>query len=144
MTNEEAVNWLINLTADMGKSENRNLWHYEQALSEIKEMLEGKDTNIPSNDTISRQAAIDAIESCEPGEERFMITSLPSAQPEPKRGRWIEKHHAYSDEESVIEEWQSCCCSECGRYDTRPYMYYFSEPNYCSYCGADMRGEHNG
>lgn len=69
--------------------------------------------------------------------------SQPPAQPEPKRGRWIEKHHAYSDEESVIKEWQSCRCSECGRYDTRPYMYYFSEPNYCSYCGADMRGENH-
>ena len=32
-----------------------------------------------SKDTIYRQDAIDAIESCEPGEERFMITSLPSA-----------------------------------------------------------------
>ena len=36
------------------------------------------------SDLISREAAIDAIESCEPGEERFMITSLPSAQPEDK------------------------------------------------------------
>ena len=67
------------------------------------------------------------------------IKSLPSAQSMRKKGKWTEKHHAYSDEESVIEEWQSCCCSECGRYDTRPYMYYFSTPNYCSYCGADMR-----
>ena len=71
---------------------------------------------------------------------KFMVASAPTAK-EQKTGKWIEKHHAYSDEESVIEEWQSCCCSECGRYDTRPYMYYFSEPNYCSYCGADMRGE---
>lgn len=65
----------------------------------------------------------------------------PTNKSERKKGKWTEKHHAYSDEESVIEEWQSCRCSECGRYDTRPYMYYFSEPNYCSYCGADMRGE---
>ena len=65
-------------------------------------------------------------------------------QPKRMRGRWTEKHHAYSDEESVIEEWQSCRCSECGRYDTRPYMYYFDEPNYCSYCGADMRKERDG
>lgn len=56
-----------------------------------------------------------------------------------KKGKWTDKHH-YSDEESGIEEWQSCRCSECGRYDTRPYMYYFSEPNYCSYCGARMTG----
>lgn len=57
------------------------------------------------------------------------------------KGEWLEKHHSYADEESPIEEWQSCKCSVCGRYDTRPYMYYFSEPHYCSWCGADMRGE---
>lgn len=60
---------------------------------------------------------------------------------ERKTGKWIEKHHAYSDEEKVIEEWQSCQCSVCGRYDTRPYMYYFDEPHFCSWCGADMRGD---
>lgn len=43
MTNGEAVNWLINLTADMGKSEHRALWHYEQALYEIRGMLEDAD-----------------------------------------------------------------------------------------------------
>jgi len=40
MTNREAVNWLINLTADIGKAEHRSLWHYEQALYEIRDMLE--------------------------------------------------------------------------------------------------------
>lgn len=42
MTNREAVIWLINVTADIGKAEHRDLWHYEQALSEIKEMLESQ------------------------------------------------------------------------------------------------------
>lgn len=40
MTNREAVIWLINITADIGKTEHQELWHYEQALTEIKEMLE--------------------------------------------------------------------------------------------------------
>ena len=40
MTNSEAVNWIINISADIGKAEHRDLWHYEQALSEIREMLE--------------------------------------------------------------------------------------------------------
>ena len=40
MTNGEAVNWIINISADIGKAEHRDLWHYEQALSEIREMLE--------------------------------------------------------------------------------------------------------
>jgi len=42
MTNKEAVNWIINLMADIGKAEHSELWHYEQALKEIKEMLESE------------------------------------------------------------------------------------------------------
>ena len=40
MTKDEAINWIINISADIGKAEHRDLWHYEQALSEIREMLE--------------------------------------------------------------------------------------------------------
>ena len=40
MNNREAVNWLINISADIGKAEHSDLWHYEQALIEIKDMLE--------------------------------------------------------------------------------------------------------
>ena len=40
MTAKEAVNWIINIMADIGKSEHSDLWHYEQALTEIREMLE--------------------------------------------------------------------------------------------------------
>ena len=43
MTNKEAVKWLTNLIEDIGKSEYGGLWHYEQALSEIKEILERND-----------------------------------------------------------------------------------------------------
>lgn len=98
------------------------------------------------DDTISRKAAIDVAWE-EPSytdpinvltEVREKISNLPSAQPEPKKGKWIE-HHVYADEEKVIEEWQSCKCSVCGRYDTRPYLYNFDEPHFCSWCGADMR-----
>ena len=42
MTHGEAVNWIINMSADIGKAEHRALWHYEQTLGEIKEMLEGE------------------------------------------------------------------------------------------------------
>lgn len=40
MTKKETVKWLTNLIEDIGKSEYGGLWHYEQALSEIKEILE--------------------------------------------------------------------------------------------------------
>lgn len=42
MTRGEAVNWIINISADIGKAEYRELWHYEQALLEIREMLESE------------------------------------------------------------------------------------------------------
>ena len=67
MDNREAVKWLINISADIGKAEHSDLWHYEQALTEIKDMLEyaqlsregaTKDT---TSDAISRQAAIDVF-----------------------------------------------------------------------------------
>ena len=47
MTKPEAVNWLINLSADIGKAEHQSLWHYEQALSEIKELLESEHQEEP-------------------------------------------------------------------------------------------------
>ena len=40
MTRGEAANWLTNIMADIGKAEHRDLWGYEQALSEIRDMLE--------------------------------------------------------------------------------------------------------
>lgn len=39
MTKGEAINWIINLRAGIGKSEYRELWHYEQALAEIIDLL---------------------------------------------------------------------------------------------------------
>lgn len=93
------------------------------------------------NDLISRQAAIDAIhEAWMDGayytETMNALKELPSAQ---RKGKWLEKEviSVYENEFQL----QSCKCSECDRYETSPYIYYFSEPNFCSYCGADMRGE---
>lgn len=71
------------------------------------------------------------IESCD-----LAIKAL--EQSEQKKGKWIEKSYTCADEGSVIDEWQSCKCSICGRYDTRPYLYYFDEPRFCSWCGAKM------
>jgi len=108
MNNREAVNWLINISADIGKAEHSDLWHYEQALTEIKDMLEsaqpvatdtnaGNNSEIPnSSDAVSRQAAIDALDkrfdniTMEQTAEILMLRKdlreLPSAQPEPQ---WI-------------------------------------------------------
>lgn len=66
---------------------------------------------------------------------------LIDAQPERKKGRWIEREVTHIDDleaKDIITAWQSCKCSVCGRYDTKPYMYYFNAPKYCSWCGAEM------
>ena len=90
----------------------------------------------PCEDTISRQAAIDALE-CINGVED-VLRSLPTVQPEPKEGHWIQydkrfpwRHH-YK-------------CSECGNYlDFSGVNAGRGEANYCPNCGADMRGERDG
>lgn len=107
------------------------------------------------NDLIYRQQAVDELER---GKDKTAkgeigafyntiiqrdidkILILPSAQ---KTGNWTDKSIFYSEEEQ-IDLWQTCQCSECGRWDTRPYMYYFDEPRFCSFCGAKMqKGETN-
>ena len=100
MDNREAVNWLINISADIGKAEHSDLWHYEQALTEIKDMLEseqpekrtGERAETHACDLISRQAAIDGKISiqCANGVEIYSdeavpveyLKALPSAQSE--------------------------------------------------------------
>lgn len=37
---QAAINWIINLSADIGKIQHQDLWHYEQALDEIRALLE--------------------------------------------------------------------------------------------------------
>ena len=72
MTRGEAVNWLTNIMSDIGKIEHQDLWHYEQALSEIRELLEAQPEVIAcgsgelivdaTGDLVSRQAAIEALD----------------------------------------------------------------------------------
>ena len=102
MDNKEAVNWLINISADIGKAEHSDLWHYEQALTEIKDMLESAQpvaTNTNVGDKINRQAVIDELRRFKPEiipyekariyvEETVKtmydrVVELPTIQPEP-------------------------------------------------------------
>ena len=89
-----------------------------------------------SNDLILRQDAISALKALEESAPTAQhvsaifdcedtIRALPSAEPERKKGHWIDTDNYY-------QRWK---CSECG-YHTRD-----AEPNYCPHCGADMRGD---
>ena len=98
----------------------------------------------PMNDLISRQAAIDAIEKMNIPEDMCVfeilshieveIATLPSAQPERKKGSW-----------NVIQG-NIVMCSECGmcapKTMTGCLLNRHLEPNrtnFCPNCGADMR-----
>ena len=89
------------------------------------------------NDTIYRQAAIDALDCINGVEE--VLRSLPSAQPERRKGKWD------------FMGWQMFQCSECKHTFTqdflegwREYTYEPFFPPFCPNCGADMRGEQDG
>lgn len=87
---------------------------------------------IPSVDTpTTMTGVIDAIREAE------YRGCMKAVEDRPK-GEWMEREVL---EDTVINEWQSARCSECAKYHTTPYMYYFDNFNFCPNCGADMRGE---
>lgn len=138
MTNAEAVNWLINITADIGKAEHSDLWHYEQALSEIREMLEDAQPQLeicpiyggmcgyPSNLCYECPRHEGAKEQPQWWTEGLQ----PFAQPQRMNGKWVQISPA-----KIYE------CSICGKNvmteDIDAY-------DFCHGCGADMRGEQDG
>ena len=86
-----------------------------------------KDIGMLTQWDIGRNAGIDyAIKQLE---------KLPSAQPEPKKGEWVEAN--------IDSRYVTCsCCKENnikGRMAYTPA--YAATLNYCPNCGADMRGE---
>ena len=103
------------------------------------------------NDIISRQAAIDALKTCQtyvfdkrdPDNKislesaEYEIEQLPSAQPERKTGRWIRITQGAMPEQYI--------CPFCHRiiesYGVEELL--SIRYPYC-HCGADMRGEHDG
>ena len=57
-------------------------------------------------------------------------------------GKWTERKA--DPDITTIDEWQSARCSNCGRYHTTPYIYYFKNYSYCPNCGAKMEGGEDG
>ena len=127
-------------------------WYVEEGTEEgfigtVKQLLEGlppaqpeertnERTETHACDCISRQAAIDETWKyptySDPlnvlTEVRDRIKALPSAQPERKKGKWVDCEDGY----------YLANCSECGfQMDVHENRGYF---NFCPNCGADMRG----
>lgn len=95
------------------------------------------------DDLISRQAAIDAIRASTSKYTGFMememytdddaveaINGVPSAQPEQKKGKWIER------EDPIISATCSCCGWDAILFETD-----VAGMPYCPNCGAEMEGE---
>ena len=65
--------------------------------------------------------------------------TLKDAQPERKKGKWIERNPQNSDKCRLIE------CNQCGFSHivgfNVPYEHWIENRNFCERCGADMRGE---
>lgn len=115
------------------------------------------------DDTISRQAAIDAIyetfcyaycDNCEKEMNEDLcgdchrkyqnwaaskkiisktMNSLPSAQPERKKGKWIRHDEIKNVYGGICIE-----CSECGEKYVVQYM---KDEKFCRNCGTDMRSD---
>lgn len=96
-------------------------------------------------DLISRQAVLKELPHALWGKEwdealaKAIIESVPTVDPM-KRGKWMEQKvtHEENRRSTIIADWQSAKCSNCGKYHTTPYLYYFDNYNFCPNCGAFM------
>ena len=103
--------------------------------------------NINVGDAISRQVTIDEVckmmYECFGADEeeldaiKVTLHELPSVQPEPQEGHWIDK--GWSGDWAWQTDgrgncWRVIVCSECGKSVS-------VESNYCPHCGTKMRRE---
>lgn len=127
MTNEEAKDYI------------REWCPYDRQ-EEIIKALEQE----PCEDTVSRQAVLDALRTCfdtycvydenngtdyiDYDEAIDEVLDLPSVTPKQKIGRWIDDK-----------------CSVCGKgiedLISSPEWYRNEEPKFCPYCGIKLEGE---
>ena len=61
-----------------------------------------------------------------------VIAKFPSAEPEQKKGEWIY--------DGIRGRFPACKCSICGHYENADWAL-LQGANFCSNCGADMRGD---
>ena len=148
MNNREAITLLRNLEDSLDSYCELN----EEGKTVFRMAIEALNCpEIPNNsDTISRQAAIEALDkrfdkipmeqTTEILKLRKDLRGLPSIQSEQKRGRWI-----YGEDEYGIDGYH---CDKCGFFVpwdyTHKFINYIEDYNFCPSCGADMRGEQDG
>lgn len=112
-------------------------------------MNKGVNNSIPE-DTISRAAAIDALDKCHCGgkdengrpwiykENAVEAIEMvePSQSAEPKRGKWIDRGERGDWEwqaDGRGKHWHEWECNIC-------HHYFAGRSFFCPHCGSDMRG----
>ena len=105
------------------------------------------------SDLISRQKAIDALGEKPVGETDWdlgcinqwewdteILRTLPSAEPERKKGKWIEISWSEPNPNLCCTSYaiQSAKCSICGKYHTTPYLHNLVYFPFCPNCGAKL------
>lgn len=136
MTREEAVNELNDRikSAEYVDSDYIDCVSVD-AVKMVISALSVPETNV--GDTISRQAAIDAIVKRTHLDWKYLKTIYPFLDvfeqllsAEPKHGHWIESHeHIYMG--NGVKEWTNWYCSECDAPNDKP-------TDFCPSCGARM------
>lgn len=124
MTNKEAIEIL---SCYYERGNDRQNTAMDMAIEALKH------SEIPnSSDCISRKAAIDALARLEPTFKGSIleqaVRNMPSAQPERKKGKWID----YTEDGYV----ECPFCHSATNCDGNK-----DELHFCFSCGADMRGE---
>lgn len=112
-------------------------------------MAEGKiydiDYQQPCEDCISRKQAVSVISDLLMidlkgkrlptwNEVYNALGDLPSVTPQPKTGKWIKTEGEINGFGDWGQVYECSCCVKTQRYPS----------NFCSYCGANMRGDGNG
>lgn len=52
--------------------------------------------------------------------------------------KWLDRQISWPEEMCPM---QSARCSECGKWLTTPYLYWFEEFRYCPNCGEEMNND---
>ena len=131
MTNKEAVNWIINLSADIGKSEHSELWHYEQALYEIREILESAQQWTPVTERLpSKEERKEWIDKNLGGIGYLypcLVTRYSSINPDrTKNNPYVAKH--YFDGEDFLNNGEEVCSKYIIAWMPLPEPYEGGEP----------------
>jgi len=122
MTREEAIRCLNIYSSTNGSGRCTDKQHYEAKQMAIK-ALERE----PCDDAVSRQAAIDGLNSINGTSELDkafeVIENLPSVLPKQKRGHWLPT--------SFIDRTYECDIC---------HNYVYDKTKYCPNCGCKMEG----